>query len=141
MIVIVSRYLIPKGFRGITLFPFIIISKSDFKPNSVVINHEKIHIRQQLELLILPFFIWYGIEFLIKYMIFKDKHTAYRNISFEREAYENEKDFNYLKKRSFWRFFEYMYWAKGQYYFSLKKMTNCILIVTFVINIFYIFVN
>ena len=100
MFVIVSRYLIPKGFRGITLYPFIIISEKDLKQNQVLINHEKIHIRQQLALLILLFFIWYGIEFLIKWVIYKDKNVAYRKISFEREAYENEKDLNYLKQRS-----------------------------------------
>ena len=104
MFVIVSRYLIPKGFRGITLFPFIVVSELDLKQNSVMINHEKIHIRQQIELLILPFFIWYGMEFLIRWISCKNKNEAYRNISFEREAYGNEKDLNYLKQRSFWKF-------------------------------------
>ena len=108
MFVIVSRYLIPKGFRGITLFPFIVVSERDLKENQVMINHEKIHIRQQIELLILPFFIWYGIEFLIKWALFKDRNLAYRNISFEREAYANEKDLNYLKQRSFWKFLNYL---------------------------------
>jgi hypothetical protein len=56
MIVLVFKYLIPKGFRGITLFPFIILFSSKEKQNHVLLNHEKIHIRQQLELLILPFF-------------------------------------------------------------------------------------
>ena len=108
MFVIVSRYLIPKGFRGITLFPFIIVSDNDLKQNTVMINHEKIHIRQQLELLIVPFFIWYGIEFLIRYFTSKDKNSAYRNISFEREAYTNEKDLDYIKQRSFWKFLRYL---------------------------------
>ena len=107
MFVIVSRYLIPKGFRGITLFPFIVVSEMDLKQNEVMINHEKIHIRQQIELLILPFFIWYGMEFLIRWFMYKDKNAAYRNISFEREAYANEKDLNYLKKRSFWSFLKF----------------------------------
>ena len=108
MFVIVSRYLIPKGFRGITLFPFIIVSETDLKQNLVMINHEKIHIRQQIELLVLPFFIWYGIEFLVIWFIYKDNNTGYRNISFEKEAYENEKDLNYLKHRSFWKFLNYL---------------------------------
>ncbi|WP_293894556.1 hypothetical protein [Flavobacterium sp.] len=108
MFVIVSRYLIPKGFRGITLFPFIIVSENHLKQNPVMINHEKIHIRQQMQLLILPFFIWYGIEYLVKWFIYKDKNAAYRNISFEREAYANEKDLNYLTRRSFWKFLNYL---------------------------------
>lgn len=108
MFVIVSRYLIPKGFRGITLFPFIVVSERVLKENPVMINHEKIHIRQQIEMLILPFYIWYGIEFVVRILICKDKNKAYRNISFEREAYENEKDLNYLKKRPFWKFLNYI---------------------------------
>ena len=108
MFVIVSRYLIPKGFRGITLFPFIIVSEHDLKQNPVMINHEKIHIRQQIELLIFPFFIWYGIEFLVKWFLCKDRNIAYRNISFEKEAYANEKDVNYLKQRSLWKFLDYL---------------------------------
>ena len=108
MFVIVSRYLIPKGFRGLTLFPFIIVSERDLKSDAVMVNHEKIHIRQQLEMLVLPFFIWYGIEFLVKWMVYKNRMEAYRNISFEREAYTNEKDPGYLKQRSFWRFLKYL---------------------------------
>lgn len=108
MFVIVSRYLIPKGFTGITFFPFIIVSGRYLKENPVIINHEKIHIRQQIELLILPFFIWYGLEFLIRWIICKDKNAAYRTISFEREAYANEKDLHYLKQRSFWKFLDFI---------------------------------
>jgi len=74
----------------------------------VFINHEKIHFRQQLELLILPFYIWYFFEFMIRIVQFKDGKKAYRTISFEREAYENEKDLNYLKSRSFWNFCKFI---------------------------------
>jgi len=108
MFVIVSKYLIPRGFRGITLFPFILVSERSLRLNEVVVNHEKIHIRQQLEMLVLPFFIWYGIEFLVRWFICKDKNAAYRNISFEREAYRNEKDLSYLKRRPFWEFLKYL---------------------------------
>ena len=108
MFVIVSRYLIPKGFRGITLFPFIVVSEYDLKQNSVIINHEKIHIQQQIELLILPFFLLYGVEFLIKWIVYKDKNLAYRNISFEKEAYANEIEFTYLKQRHFWSFLKFI---------------------------------
>lgn len=107
MIFIVFKYLTPKGFRGITLFPFVFLSDKKDKENLVFRNHEKIHIRQQLEMLVLPFFIWYGIEFLIRWMQFKNRRVAYYHISFEREAYENEKDLNYLLKRSFWGFVKY----------------------------------
>ena len=108
MILIVFKYLTPRGFRGLTLFPFVFMADKDDKLNVVFINHEKIHIRQQLELLILPFYIWYFLEFLVRLFQYKDKFEAYKNISFEREAYSNEKDLNYLKQRSFWRFLKYL---------------------------------
>ena len=108
MFVIVFKYLLPKGYRGISLFPFIIFSDNNAKNNLVLLNHEKIHIRQQLELFIVPFFVWYVVEFLIRYFQYKNWNIAYRNISFEREAYTNEKDLNYLKKRSFWKFYKFL---------------------------------
>jgi hypothetical protein len=108
MIVLVFKYLLPKGYRGISLFPFIIFSERESKENLVLLNHEKIHIRQQLELLVVPFYIWYAIEFMVRYYQYKNWNTAYRNISFEREAYANEKDLNYLKKRSFWKFYKFL---------------------------------
>ena len=37
----------------------------------------------------------------------KDKQKAYREISFEQEAYDHEYDFNYLKIRKFWGFLKY----------------------------------
>lgn len=108
MIVLVLKYLTPKGFRGITFFPFVFIVDKEDKSDVVFLNHEKIHIRQQLELLLLLFFIWYGIEFLIRWAQYGDRHTAYRNISFEREAYANEKNLNYFQERPFWRFSHYL---------------------------------
>jgi hypothetical protein len=104
MILVSSKYLVPNGFRSITLFPFIFLKYERDKMNAVLINHEKIHIKQQLELLILPFFIWYVLEFIFNLLYYRNKNLAYRNICFEREAYFYENDFTYLRKRSFWAF-------------------------------------
>jgi len=108
MFLIVSKYLIPKGYRGLTIFPFVFVKYRLDKENLVFINHERIHLRQQLELLIIPFFIWYTLEFFMRLIQFKNFDLAYRNISFEREAYANESDLEYLKRRSFWEIFKYM---------------------------------
>ncbi|GAA4043307.1 hypothetical protein [Flavobacterium chungnamense] len=108
MILIVFKYLTPRGFRGLTFYPFVFLADKDDKLNKVFINHEKIHIRQQLELLILPFYLWYFTEYLFRLIQYKDRKEAYFNISFEREAYKNEKDLNYLKQRSFWSFLKYV---------------------------------
>ena len=108
MIVIVFKYLIPAGFRGLTLFPFVILSDKKDKLHRTLLNHEKIHIKQQLELLVVFFFLWYFIEFIIRLIQFKDRRKAYLNISFEREAYANEKDLDYLKRRPFWNYLKYI---------------------------------
>ncbi len=108
MILIVFKYLTPRGFRGLTFYPFVFLADKDDKLNSSFINHEKIHIRQQLEMLIIPFYIWYFIEYLLRLIQYKDRKKAYFTISFEREAYKNEKDLNYLKQRSFWSFLKYL---------------------------------
>lgn len=107
MFLIVSKYLIPKGYRGLTVFPFVFVSQQSEKHNVVLMHHEHIHLRQQMELLVLPFFVWYAIEFLLKWVWYRDRKKAYRNIIFEREAYDQEKNFAYLKSRSFWRFLKY----------------------------------
>lgn len=108
MIIIVFKFLTSKGIRGLTVFPFIIIGKKIDLADDVLLNHEKIHIRQQLEMLVLPFYIWYFLEFFWRWIQYKDKNKAYRNISFEREAYANEKKFHYLKSRNFWNFLKYI---------------------------------
>jgi hypothetical protein len=100
----VSKYLIPKGYRGMTVFPFVFVRNHKDRDDLVMVNHERIHLRQQLELLVLPFFVWYGLDFLVKLIRFRNKNKAYRAIIFEREAYENEKNLDYLKSRSFWKF-------------------------------------
>ncbi|WP_163410653.1 hypothetical protein [Flavobacterium ajazii] len=108
MFLIVAKYLIPKGYRGMAVFPFVLVKYDFDKTNAVFINHEKIHLRQQLELLVIPFFVWYFLEYLIRLIQYKNGALAYRNISFEREAYAKETDLNYLKKRSFFQFLYYI---------------------------------
>ena len=108
MILIVSKYLIPKRFKAIALFPFILIRDNFETNNLVLINHEKIHLRQQLELLIIPFYALYFIDFILKIILFKDKNKAYKNILFEREAYLNEENLDYLHTRPFWNWTRYL---------------------------------
>lgn len=106
--ILASKYLFPRGYIGLTIYPFIFLKSKRLKFDRILINHEKIHRRQQLELLIIPFFVFYLIEFLIRLFQFKNWKLAYRNISFERESYVNEKDFDYLKKRPFWQYIKYL---------------------------------
>lgn len=107
MIVIVNRFLLREGFNGITLWPFIILRSNSLKNDPILLNHERIHLRQQLELLIVFFYVWYAVEFLLKWYKYGNRLIAYKNISFEREAYTNEANLSYLKNRGLWRFWKY----------------------------------
>ncbi len=94
-----------RGFaRAITLYPFIILNKNTLKSDAVLINHEKIHIKQQLELLILFFYILYLVEYALYRWRGMNHKDAYYNISLEKEAYANERDENYLSRRKIWAF-------------------------------------
>jgi hypothetical protein len=108
MFLIVAKYLIPKGYRGMAVFPFVVLKYDFDKANETFVNHERIHLKQQIELLIIPFFAWYFLEYLFRLVQYKNKDLAYRNISFEREAYAKETDLNYLKNRSFFQFLNYI---------------------------------
>lgn len=108
IIIICQRLLKNMKISGITLFPFIFIQRKEDRNNKILLNHEKIHIRQQMELLIIPFYIWYLSEYYLKYLKYKNPHLAYRNISFEREAYDNDQNLDYLKNRKFWSFISYL---------------------------------
>lgn len=108
MIIIVFKYLTRFKIDGVTLFPFILVRNKKLKDNFVLINHERIHLRQQLELLVLPFYLWYLVELLYRRLQYRSWYLAYRNIAFEREAYENENNVTYIKERLFLRFFKYI---------------------------------
>jgi hypothetical protein len=92
---------------GMALYPFILINKNELKKDAVLIRHEQIHLRQQLELLVLPFYLAYLICYLYNLCCFRDHHTAYLQIPFEREAYQHEAKPDYLAKRQFWA------WLRG----------------------------
>ena len=106
--IIISKYLVPYGYTGLTLFPFMFIKNKEMRKDKSLIYHEKIHLRQQLELLIFPFYVWYIVEFIIRLLVLRNWRSAYLNISFEREAYQNQFNSEYLKERGFWHFIKYI---------------------------------
>ncbi len=80
------------------IFPFILVRSIESKGDKILLNHEKIHLRQQLELLILPFYLLYLINYLFNRLKYKDHHMAYKNIIFEKEAFNNEGNLDYLTR-------------------------------------------
>lgn len=97
-----------KGFRAINLFGIIFARKEFGNLDEEIILHEKIHSRQMIEMLIVGFYSWYIIEWIIKWVIYKDSKVAYNNISFEREAYRNHHNANYLNNRRWYNFINYI---------------------------------
>ncbi len=71
-----------RRFPALAVWPFIILKYNESKQDEVLINHERIHLRQQIEMLWLPFFIWYILEFLIRWLRYRDAFRAYRENKF-----------------------------------------------------------
>lgn len=96
---VIETKLFPEGdFIAITLFG-IVFTRDRRRITASVLNHELIHCQQQLELLYIPFFILYVIEWLVRLIHYRDRYKAYSSLSFEREAYCNDANRDYLKHR------------------------------------------
>ena len=96
-------------------------------------NHEATHMRQWTEFsvlfavvfwllsvilhispwfgLIVPivYYLWYGIEYLIRLCILRDTNKAYKSISFEQEAYENQYDDEYNTNSSYFAWTKFLF--------------------------------
>lgn len=96
------------GFaNGITLFPFVLIAPTVRLSRRMVI-HERIHLRQQKEMLVLPFYLQYLLEYGVGLLKFGSRYQAYRHISFEQEAYSNDTNSRYLQLRPAWNWRRYL---------------------------------
>ena len=131
---IVYNYIIPfKGYLAMCVFPFIFVRKDARNLTVKDINHEKIHGMQQIEthivalilavllaavgifswwwVLVSPlvYFALYGLEYIVRWICYGfDTSEAYRNISFEQEAYLNENDLTYIKSRHLFASWKYL---------------------------------
>ena len=105
---IIRNNIIPfKGFKAINLFGILFVRKNA-KIDNITLNHEAIHTAQMKELLYIFFYLFYVIDWLIGLVAHLDFRRAYRDICFEKEAYENEKDLDYLQKRKRFNFLKYI---------------------------------
>ena len=99
-----------KNFTALTLWPFVFIRKDRKKYyKQITENHENIHGKQQKEIFIILFLLWYSIEWIIKWCYYKNLLEAYKNISFEREAYSNESNILYIYTRKHYSWIKYIY--------------------------------
>lgn len=121
MRIVRNKYIPLPGNKCIFLFGILFV-KNNAKIDDVTINHESIHSRQFIEIMVLfavatvfirwwlpalapfAFYVWYVLEWLVRL----PKGNAYRSISFEREAYTNEKELDYLRIRNRFAFIKYL---------------------------------
>ncbi len=100
------------------MFPFIFIKSEEFL-QPWLINHERIHFRQQIELLFVGSFLINFIEKIYaRFFKNKTKFNSYLYISAEQEAYLNQNNPDYLKTRKLWAQF---YYVKNKKTFNLGK--------------------
>ncbi len=95
--IIVKCRFIPKGFC-VNLFGTL-WSRDTSWIDKYVINHERIHTAQQRELLFVPFYVLYLLEWFVRLICYCNSFKAYRSISFEQEAYTYGVELGYLKRR------------------------------------------
>lgn len=108
---IVNRFIPFRGFTAINIFGLIFVRRG-MAFTDVELRHERIHTRQMFELLVLPFYLWYILEWLLRFIVTRDAFRAYRTISFEREAYVHQDDPDYLHRRRHFAWFRYYASAK-----------------------------
>ncbi len=106
--ILVFKHFFYKNYVGLSVWPFIILKDNALKTDIVLINHEKIHLKQQLELLVLPFYLIYITEWLLRSLWYLSFYKGYQNISFEQEAYANEHNLNYTNERRAFSFIKYL---------------------------------
>lgn len=96
--VVFNRWIPFRGYAAINLFG-IIFARRGVEVTPSLLNHERIHTRQQWEMLWIPFYLWYVAEYLFFLIKYRNSYRAYRSVRFEREAYAHDHDLNYLKHR------------------------------------------
>ncbi len=97
---IYSKIIPFRGFTALNLFGVVFIRRDAGLTDAQlqkVLAHEAIHTAQMRELLFVPFYLAYFVEWLVRLCI--DYKTAYRSISFEREAYDHQSESGYLDVR------------------------------------------
>jgi hypothetical protein len=85
------------GIRGIVLYPFIIYAPKH--PDTILEQHECIHWQQVKAYGVFNFYLIYLREYMRGRKRGLNHDQAYREISFEKEAYQEEQNFHYLVSR------------------------------------------
>lgn len=97
---IIRNSFLPFGnFAAINIFGVLFV-RNHIVLTPQLINHERIHTAQMKEMYYLLFYIIYLAEWIRGLFRYRGNlRKAYRNISFEKEAYEHQSDLYYLTHR------------------------------------------
>jgi hypothetical protein len=93
------------GITALSFGPFIFLKH---KRNPVLENHETIHFFQQLELLFVFQWLLYAVFYVAGLIRYRDRQTAYYSNPFEKEAYTNQRDMNYIEERPWFNWIRYL---------------------------------
>lgn len=130
---VIYNSIIPfSGYQAMTIWP-VIFARDSFRPlKEHVVNHEGIHLRQQIEVLMvsaaviailfltadiswwwmaaapLCYFVLYGLEYAVRLFAYGNHKEACRNISTEQEAFLYERDTEYLDRRKAFAWVRYL---------------------------------
>lgn len=107
MKIVKNKYIPFPGYKAINLFGILFV-RGDARIDDVTVNHERIHTAQIKELWYVLFYLWYLIDWLVKLVVYRNFRDAYVNVVFEREAYANDEDEDYLKTRKRFAFIRYL---------------------------------
>ena len=117
MKIVYNSILPPSGYKAINIYG-ILFARNGANIDQETLNHEGTHTEQMDDFTagqswLRPiggtiFYLWYGIEFLIRLIKYQNWHTAYRAISFEQEAYANEDNDDYNDTRSRFSWLDYL---------------------------------
>ncbi len=108
MKVIGSSFLPVKGFSAINLFGIVVARKDCLPLSRRILHHEAIHSQQIKELLFVGFYLLYVLEWFVRLLYTRNLKKAYNAISFEKEAFRNEANANYLSSRKHFAFLNYI---------------------------------
>lgn len=104
MKIVRTRFLPLRGYVAINLLGVLFVRPGEFLSQELI-THERIHTAQMLEWAIVPFYLLYVAEWVVRLFM---RGNAYRNISFEREAYANQGNPDYLKQRRLYASLRYL---------------------------------
>lgn len=86
--------------NGITLYPFVFVREK--RPDMTLVNHERIHYEQARRVGVLRFYVLYLGEYFQNRLRGMGHREAYREISFEKEAFLFQDNPEDLFSRSFY---------------------------------------